>query len=94
MSLRALRILLLFFLLNLILSFVSVLFTAVGKLVDFEFYYEVASYSLIEIICFGERNKVAADLLTKQTVHSYLVPFAWRRHFHILGFFLDLITVF
>ena len=65
----------------------STFFTFIKKLIDLEFYNNLASYSFIKTICLGKRKKRTANLLTKQTVHSYLVPFAWRRYFHIPDFF-------
>ena len=70
------------------LSSSSAFFTTIGKFVDFEFYYEPASYSFIDSILFGKRKKRSANTLTKQTIHSYLVPFALRWYFHTFDFFL------
>ena len=78
------------FLVFFFLSGSSAFLKTVEKLVDFEFYYEIASYSLVEIVHLGKREKSTADALTKQTVHSYLVTFAWRWYFHIFHFFFDL----
>ena len=66
----------------------SALFAAVGKFVNFEFYYKITSYFLIESILVGERKKRAPDAFAKQTVHSNFVPFTWLRYFYILDFFL------
>ncbi len=63
------------------LSRQSAFFTTVRKFVDFKFYYELASRSLVKIIYLGKGEKSPANTLTKQTIHSYLVPFAWRRYF-------------
>ena len=54
-------------------------FATVGALVDFEFDHQLASGSFIESIHLGKGKKSAANPLTKQTVHSYFVPFAQRR---------------
>ena len=61
--------------------------TAVEKFVDLEFYYKLASYSLVEIIHLRIRGNSAADALAKYAVDSYLVPFAWLT-------FLDLYIIF
>ena len=78
------------FLVFFFLSGSSAFVTMVEKFVDFEFYYDLASYSLVEIVHLGKREKSTADALTKQTVHSYLVTFAWRRCFYVFHFFFDL----
>ena len=70
------------------LSDSSAFFTTVGKFVDFEFYYEIASYSFIDSILFGEREKRTTNTLTKQSVHLSLEPFTWRRYFNIFEFFI------
>ena len=66
----------------------SAFFTTVGKFVNFEFYYEMASYSFIDSILFGKRKKRTANTLTKQSVHLSLEPFTWRRYFNIFEFFI------
>ncbi len=66
----------------------SAFFTTVGKFVNFEFYYEMASYSFIDSILFGERKKRTANTLTKQSVHLYLEPFTWWGYFNIFEFFI------
>ena len=66
----------------------SAFFTTVGKFVNFEFYYEIASYSFIDSILFGERKKRTANTLTKQSVHLYLEPFTWWGYFNIFEFFI------
>ena len=70
------------------LSDSSAFFTTVGKFVNFEFYYEIASYSFIDSILFGEREKRTTNTLTKQSVHLSLEPFTWRRYFNIFEFFI------
>ncbi len=75
------------FLVFLFLSRPSAFFTFIEKFIDFEFYNNLASCSLIETIYLGKRKKRTANTLTKQTVHSYLVPFTWRRYFNIPDFF-------
>ncbi len=65
----------------------SAFFTFIEKLVDLEFYNDLASYSFIKTICLGKRKIRTAHTLTKQTVHSYLVPFTWRWYFYIIDFF-------
>ena len=70
------------------LSDSSAFFTTVGKFVNFEFYYETASYSFIDSILFGEREKRTTNTLTKQSVHLSLEPFTWRRYFNIFEFFI------
>ena len=65
----------------------STFFAFIEKLIDLEFYNNLASYSFIKTIHLGKRKKRTANTLTKQTVHSYLVPFTWRRHFNIPDFF-------
>ena len=69
------------------LSCPSAFFTFIEKFIDFEFYNNLASYSFIKTIYLGERKKRTANTLAKQTVHSYLVPFAWWRQFYIIDFF-------
>ena len=61
--------------------------TTVGKFVDFELYYNLASHSLVETIHLGIREKRTANTLTKQTVHLYFVPFTWRICFNFPDFF-------
>ena len=75
------------FLVFLFLSRTSAFFTLIEKFIDFEFYNNLASNSFIKTIYLGERKKRIANTLAKQTVHSYLVPFAWRRQFYIIDFF-------
>jgi len=70
------------------LSDSSAFFTTVGNFVNFEPYHETASYSFIDSICFGERKKRTANTLTKQSVHLYLEPFTWWRHFNISELFI------
>ena len=70
------------------LSDSSAFFTTVGKFVNFEFYYEIASYSFTDSILFGEREKRTTNTLTKQSVHLSLEPFTWRRYFNIFEFFI------
>ena len=65
----------------------DVLFTFIDNFIDLELYNNLASCSLIKTIYLRKRNKRTANALTKQTIHSYLVPFACRRQFYILDFF-------
>ena len=65
-------------------------FATVDKFVDLDLYYKSASCSLVEIIHLGKRKKVAANTLTKETVHSYFVALAWQRYVRIVYLCLDL----
>ena len=70
------------------LSLSPVRLPSIHKLVDSELYYDLTARSLVKIICLGERKKIAADTLAKQSVHSYLVPFGCGRSFHIFDLFI------
>ena len=77
---------------TLLISFDSSLsserFPPIDKFVDSELYYDFTARSFISIIRLGKRKKSAAQALTEQTVHSFLVPSGCGRSFHIFDFFI------
>ena len=51
--------------------------------------YNFAPYSFVCMINFGIWEKGTADMLTEETIHVYLMPFAWWGKLHIAYLFLD-----